>query len=109
MIIWSGLGFLVVVFAFGCSLVMNLITNAVFQDESYFTTERWPLSIALVAAGVLSWLVGKYVNNRQARIMIDKATGREVAFLPNHSLFFIKMHYWGPIFVALGFASLFFR
>lgn len=38
MIIWSGLGFLVFVFAFGCSLVMNLLINGLFQDESYYST-----------------------------------------------------------------------
>jgi len=34
---------------------------------------------------------------------------REVLVLPNHSLFFIKTHYWGLILAALGVASLFFR
>lgn len=60
-------------------------------------------------AGLLTWLVGSRLNRRQAKVMIEKETGREVTILPNHTLFFIKMHYWGPVLIALALASLFFR
>jgi hypothetical protein len=93
MIIWSGLGLLVFVFAFGCSLGMNLLTNAVFKDESYYITHRWPLCVALLIAGTLSWLLGRHLDSKQGRILVDKATGREVLVKANHSLFFIKVHY----------------
>ena len=109
MIIWSGLGFLVAVFAFGCSLAMNLATNAIFNDESYYTSHKWPLAIALAVAGILNWSLGQFLNARQSRVFIDKVTGHEVVIEPNHSLFFIKMQGWGPILVVLGIASLFFK
>jgi hypothetical protein len=108
MIIWSGLGFLVFIFAFGCSLAMNLLTNPLFGDE-YYKTHGWPLALALVVAGALSWVIGNALNRRPAKVFIDKDTGKEVLFRPNHSLFFIKMHYWGPILIVLAFVSLFFR
>ncbi len=108
MIIWSGFGFLVVVFAFACSLTMNVFTNALF-GSGYYQTHAWPLALAIAIAGALTWLVGNALNRRQGRVMIEKATGREVLLRRNHSLFFIRMHYWGPILIALAFASLFFR
>ncbi|MBA3355504.1 MAG: hypothetical protein H0U18_06095 [Pyrinomonadaceae bacterium] len=77
MIIWNGLGFLVLVFAFGCSLAMNLITNSLFRDESYYTTRGWPLALALAAAGALTWMVGSALHRRQGKVMIEKETGRE--------------------------------
>lgn len=109
MIIWNGLGFLVLVFAFGCSLAMNLVTNSLFRDESYYTTRGWPLELALIAAGALTWVVGRALNRRRGKAMIEKETGREVLVLPKHALFFIKMHYWGPMLIALGLAALFLR
>jgi hypothetical protein len=108
MIIWSGLGFLVFVFAFGCSLAMNVFTNALLGNE-YYQTHAWPLALAIAVAGALTWLVGNALNRRQGKVMIEKDTGRELLLRPNHSLFFIRMHYWGPILIALAFASLFFR
>ena len=107
MIIWSGLGFLVVIFAFGCSLVMNLLISPLF-GHGYYQTHAWPLAFALVVAGVLTWFVGNALNRRRGKIYIDKETGREVQLRTNHSLFFIKMHYWGPILLVLAFLSLFF-
>jgi hypothetical protein len=108
MIIWSGLGFLVFVIAFACSLVMAVFTNALFGD-GYYTSHSWPLAVAMAIAGALTWLLGKALNRRKGKVMIEKETGREVVLRPNHSLFFVKVHYWGPILIALGFASLFFR
>jgi hypothetical protein len=34
--------------------------------------------------------------------MIDKATGQELLFKPDHSLFFIKMQYWAFVIGATG-------
>src|SRR5262245_24718472 len=108
MIIWSGLGFLVFVIAFTCSLAMALFTKVLFGD-GYYTTHSWPLAVALAVAGILTWLLGNKLNRRQGKVMIEKETGREILLRPNHSLYFVRMHYWGPILIALGFASLFFR
>ena len=34
--------------------------------------------------------------------MIDKASGQEFLFKPDHSLFFIKMQYWAFLFGAVA-------
>jgi hypothetical protein len=108
MIIWSGLGFLVFVIAFACSFAMAVFTNALFGD-GYYTAHSWPLAVAMAIAGALTWLLGNALNRRKGKVMIEKETGREVVLQTNHSLFFVRVHYWGPILIALGFASLFFR
>lgn len=108
MIIWSGFGILVFVFAIGCSLAVNLLVSPLFGDE-YYRTHGWPLALALAVAGALSWRVGKALNRRRAKVFIDKDTGAEVVVGPSHTLFFIKMQHWGPILIAMAFASLFLR
>lgn len=75
MIIWNGMGFLVFVFIFGCSLIGNLITNAVTGSGVYWDTHQWALGVALIAAGLPSWFVGRYLAAKSARTVIDKATG----------------------------------
>jgi hypothetical protein len=43
MIIWRGKGIVVALLAFGCLVVSELITRAVFGDEKYYQTHGWPM------------------------------------------------------------------
>lgn len=51
--------------------------------------------------------MGAYLNRKQGKVMIEKETGREVILKPDHSFFFIRMEYWGPLLLALGVVFLF--
>lgn len=103
MIIWSGWGFLVAVFVFGCSLVMELLVSSITGNENYYQQAIWPLALALILSGVISWFMGKRLNKPGVKTLIDKDTGEEV-ILKNkrHRLFFIPMEYWGPILVVIA-------
>ena len=102
MVIWSGLGFLVAVITFLLLLTAEYLTESLLQDESYYQTHGWPKLLAFFIAGAVVWALGRYLNRRQGKVMIEKETGKEVLINPNHSLFFIRMEYWGPILLVLG-------
>jgi len=102
MIIWKGWGFLVAVFAFGASLAMELITESMTGDDTFYQRESWPLALAFVIAGVVTWFVGKALHARGARTVIDKATGQELTIGGSHTFFFVPMHYWGVVLIALA-------
>jgi hypothetical protein len=104
MIIWNGRGFLVAVFVFGCSLCANLISNSVMGSGTYWDQHKWPLGVSLLVAAILSWSVGRFLANQKARTLIDKETGEDIVIEPCHTLFFIRMHRWGPILGAVGVA-----
>jgi hypothetical protein len=94
MIIWSGLGFLPVVFL--------VIFGLGFSAESNGPMSNSSLAYTFFLTGLASGALGWYLRKRPARILVDKATGKEIALRPSHSLFFIPMFYWGPIFLAMG-------
>jgi len=101
-IIWQGLGFLVAVIAFGCSLAANFLSNATAGD-GYYDRHKWPLAVSLIFSAVICWFLGSYLRTRSDRIAIDKETGKEfVVNKSRHSLFFIPMHYWSPIFLVIA-------
>jgi hypothetical protein len=107
MIIWQGLGFLVVVIAFSCALIANLISNAA-GGERYFDTHKWPLGVSLLVSALICWYIGDHLHHRPGRVVIDKKTGREFAIKKSHTLFFIPMHWWGAIlavFALMAFAA----
>jgi hypothetical protein len=102
MIIWRGWGFLVAVFVFGASLAMELITESMTGDDGFYQREAWPLALALVVAGLVTWLVGRTLHARGGRVVIDKATGRELTIDASHTFFFVPMHYWAVVLIALA-------
>jgi hypothetical protein len=103
MIIWSGRGFLVAVYAFGCSLIANLLCNSIAGTAKYWEQHRWVLSVALLAAAALSWLTGKALVAAPPKAYIDKETGEEVSIGGgHHTFFFIQMYWWGPILAVIA-------
>jgi hypothetical protein len=102
MIIWRGWGFLVAVFAFGASLAMELITESMTGDDTFYQREAWPLALAFVVAGVVTWFVGQWLHARELRAASDTVPARAPASSAAHSLFFVPMHYWGVLLIALA-------
>jgi hypothetical protein len=93
MIIWSGLGFLPIAFL--------IVFGLGFANHNGPITDR-ELAITLLMTGLASGALGWWLRTRPARIVIDKATGKEIALRARHSLFFIPMFYWGPIFIVMS-------
>ena len=104
-LVWRGLGILVVVAAFASLVVTESVTEFMLGDDTYYQAHGWPRLVALFVAGAASWRLGTYLNKRPGRVLLDKGTGHEVLLKPDHSLFFIRMEYWGPILVLLGIVS----
>jgi len=99
-IIWRGLGFLVAVIIFGCSLTANLIFNAEV-GKGYYDHHKWPFAVSLVVSAAICWFLGNYFRKRSDRIVIDKLTGKEFNLnRSRHSFFFIPMHWWAPILLV---------
>jgi len=99
MIIWNGLGFLPVLFLIFFGFGFSAGSNGPITPRALAYT----LFLTGLACGALGW----WLRNRPGRTLIDKATGREITYRPSHSLFFIPMIYWGPIFFAMGLYQLF--
>jgi hypothetical protein len=56
----------------------------------------------LLASATLTWVVGEVLRRKHERVLIDKETGQEVRMNEgNHSLFFVPMHWWGPVLAVL--------
>ncbi len=102
MIIWNGLGFLVPLIALACIFVMNQIVG-----DATFNGFGWPKSVALFVSAILVTILGFFLKKQPDRVMIDKATGQEMAIRSRHSVFFIPVIYWGAIYAAIGVYYLF--
>ena len=99
MLIWSGWGILI-------PLIVVLVSGffAIAGGDDHAGTG---LAIGLILSGVIVWTVGKKLNGKQDRTLIDPETGQPVRVKAGrHSLFFIPMQWWAPVCAALGIALL---
>ncbi len=107
MIIWSGMGYLVLILGFGSLLMTEVVLESIFADETYYQAHGWPKLLGFVIAGILVWFLGNFLNTADSKKIRDPETGKKMIVRGDHTLFFIPMEYWGPIFLILGFIFLF--
>ena len=94
MVVWSGKGFLSVLV-----LIVSLFLFVKLMPTEY---GDYAFVLSFFITAVFSWFMGKKWNEEETRTVVDKATGQEIILKPNHSLFWIKLEYWGIIFGGFG-------
>ena len=97
MLIWRGWGILVPLIS-----VLALLLAVPFSGEA----AKYGLAFSQAVAAIAIWFVGKSLNGKPGRIMVDQETGETVELKSKHSFFFINMEYWA--FAAAAIATVFF-
>ncbi len=99
-VIWEGEGYL-------AALIPIIIFFLYIAIETVFTGSEELSSLGVVFclafSSYLLWIIGKRLNRNNRRRLIDPKTNEEVILISNHSLFFIKIQYWGLIFGIASF------
>ena len=96
-LVWRGWGIVVVGIAFA----------ALFLGGSFgaLIGERWLVpgaGIFLIPGGVLTSYLGQRINANTTRQLVDPKTGQQVIIRRDHSLFFVKVEWWGPVMAVVG-------
>ena len=103
MLVWRGMGFLVLVIAALGYVAGGSVGDLVGQEEARAIGS----GLGLIISGVVTWLLGQRWNGEPERTLVDVETGEPVIFRRRHSLFFIPMQWWGLVVGVMGLASLF--
>ena len=108
-LIYSGCGFLVPVITFASCLLMELMTRALFQDNTYYQEHWWPMPLVLAIAGLACVVVAQVFSGGEPRTLVDVETREQVVLHPSQgTFFFVPVRYWGPIlFVCAAAAAIY--
>lgn len=82
-----GHGYLVLVLIVAIGAGMEWSVETLFEDDTYYQNQAWPLSVAMALAGTTTFVLGRHLNGRSV-------------IGPDHWFFFLPMHYWGPILIG---------
>lgn len=96
MIVWRGFGIFSILIAAAFGLLFSWILPLVGADTLH---EDTPLVFSLFISGIIVWFLGKKLNRDSEKILVDQETGTQYKAGTRHSLLFIPMQLWGPIFI----------
>lgn len=98
--IYHGYGWAVLLLLGGSWLAIEALFKALNVVSS--TTSNLTGALAYILAAPLCWFLGKYLLGYRAT-MVNEATGEKVKVpQPYHALFWIRIHWWAPIFFVIG-------
>ena len=100
-IIWSGYGFLVFVIAFIDSLIAELLTRFISNDENAYEKNQIPLGISFLFSALVISILFRYFENRRKENRGTRVFDK-VTLAQKSTFFFIPFQYWSYIFTAIG-------
>lgn len=100
-IIWKGLGVLNIVVLGILLFIVNILLSSLGLNS---IDSRLPLAFVFIVSGVIIWYMGKALNAKSGKVLVDVDTGERYQMGTEHSLFFLPMHYWGPVGLVIGFS-----
>ena len=109
LLIWSGCGILTVPLVVAASFTVTALVHGLLIAAGRPDLVFVAFSLGLAAAAWANWLVGRRLNGRPPRELLDPKTNERVLLYRRHKLFWINMEYWSvpvPLLAlsrALGF------
>jgi hypothetical protein len=109
MIFYTGLGYLVIVLFFVPLIVLGWILNKYFGIDVLRASSWVPLHSLMILGAILIMVVGWLGNRKMVEEVIYEKSGPVSLFKPRHTLYWIRMEYWGPIALIIYFMLAAFR
>lgn len=109
MIVYTGLGYLVFVFFIMPLVVIGAILNYGLGLDVLRTPSWLPLHSLMVLGAILTFAVGRYANRRMIEETIYEKSGPAHVSRPRHTLYYVRMEYWGPIVLVIYFGLVAYR
>jgi hypothetical protein len=93
MVIWTGWGIVAGIIWVACFLATQLAVDQIYED-GFYKAHVWPKILAATVSAPIIWFVGRAMNGA--------ATDDQRAHGARHTLFWIPVEYWGPLFFIVG-------
>ncbi|HKE01061.1 MAG TPA: hypothetical protein VKE69_08635 [Planctomycetota bacterium] len=99
--IYSGLGPLALVTFLLFLAAGALLSEPLTGNANAFFHNRPLLLGTMVAAAIAVWFLGRWMNRTPLQTTEFGVEGRRVVPKAKHTMYFVRMEYWGPILLVL--------
>jgi hypothetical protein len=93
MVIWTGWGIVAGLIWVACLAATQFGVDQIYEN-GFYTANLWPKLLATTVSAPIIWFVGKAMNGAP--------TEEQRAHGARHTLFWIPVEYWGPLFLVIG-------
>jgi hypothetical protein len=93
MVVWTGGGVLVLIMWVAGVGLTQLVVDLVYH-AGFYTAHAWPKILGCAVSAPFIWMAGRAWNGSPG----DERRSHGAA----HTLFWVPMEYWGPIFIVVG-------
>lgn len=104
MVFYTGHGAFALAIFIAPFIVIAAILFYGFGIDVLATKAWWPLHSLMLLGAIVTFVVGWYLNRRMVEDTIYEKSGPVKVLRPKHTLYWIRMEYWGLIFLAVYFA-----
>src|ERR1700752_2158562 len=95
---WGPIVFVVfILITFGADRLFATSTG----DGRYFRNHPLVGLLVFAFAGIVVWLLGRFMNRKPLEVMELDQHGRKLVPKARHTIWFIPAEYWGPILFVL--------
>lgn len=103
LLVWRGWGIGVPLIVILMQLLTEKLVDNIAGTPEFIKMHSWIWLIGLSVSAVLIWFIGKFLDSKPGRIVLDKETQREYELKSRHDFFWLPFKWWAiPVFV-LGF------
>src|SRR4030095_10390183 len=103
MIFYTGHGYLPLICFVAPIVVVGGILYYGFGIDVLRTNSWWPLHSLMIMGAILTFTIGSYFNRKMVEEVIYEKSGPITTMKTRHTLYAIRVEYWGPITLVLYF------
>jgi hypothetical protein len=101
LVIWQGAGILAVVIPIGSAIAATFGLDYAF-GEGWTDAHPGFLGATLFLTGIAVWFIGRRLNRRPGKTVIDPKTKQQVILKIRHTVFFVPMEYAAIFWCLVG-------
>lgn len=109
MIFYTGAGYLVLFLFVAPIILVGGLLYYGFGIDVLRADSWWPLHSLMIMGALLTFAIGSYLNRKMVKEITYEKSGPVTTMKPRHTLYAIRMEYWGPITLVLYFALVAYR
>ncbi len=102
MLVWKRAGVLGFIIPLSLSILAEFGFEE-FYNKTFYKNSQFAMPLVFVVSSIIIFLLGRWLNSSPPKFLLDLESGEVVKQHNFHTMFWIKLEYWGFIWFLIAF------